>query len=338
MYKFTAILMCSVVVLCGCSTTHERYVAEEQGQGTLRATFDKKMETPAAQWEYARTTQNNGWLRKADRRMLYLVRRWPNSQEAPWAARARADLLFAQGELTPAFEAYQFLIDNYSSRMANYDDVLESQFEIASQVMNQRRMRWLFGGFRAPEYAIGYFEAIIRNGPQWERAAEAQFLIGRCYQENDEYEMAISAFGLMGYRYPASRFAEEAAWQQIVNLGALREEYPNSPEMKERLLTATTVFISTFPSSKHYAQIREMRNELYGTKAGDMFDLGSFYANVPKKPTATIIYDKALIEEYPKSSLVPQAEERISTMEELLARPEEETVPLAPRSKPLPFG
>ncbi len=314
------------------------YVLEEQGQGTWRAVFDRKKDTSAEQWEYARATQNKGWLRKADRRMLYLVRRWPNSKEAPWAARARADMLLARGKLDDAFEAYQFLIDNYSSRMADYDSVLESQFEIASRIMNRRRMRWIFGGYRAPEYAVDYFESIIKNGPKWSRAAEAQYMIGQCHQENDDYELAIAAYGLLGYRYPDSRFAEAAAWRQIECLKALQMEYPHSPEMLERLLTATTVFLSTFPSSDHQTQVVQMRNGLYEVKAGAVFDMASFYANVPKKPKAAILYDKVLIEEYPKSKLVPRAEERMTDLEELLGKPEEEKAPVAPHSKPLPFG
>ena len=304
----------------------------------MRTTFDKKKETSAEQWSYARETQNKGWLKKADRRMLYLVRRWPNSQEAPWAARARADMLLARGKVEKAFEAYQFLIDNYSSRMRDYDGVLESQLEIAMKIMKRRHMRILFGGYLAPEYAIDYLEDVIRNGPQWSRAPEAQFLIGQCNQSTDDYELAIAAYGLLGYRYPESSYAEEGAWQQIVCFGKLREEYPHSPDILDRTLTTTTVFLSTYPGSEYKNQIIQMRNDLYETKAGMVFDEAAFYAKVPKEPSAAILYYKSLIEEYPKSKLVPQAEQRIADLEALMARPEEDRTAIAPRSKPLPFG
>ena len=169
------------------------YVVEEQGRGSFRSLFDKRKATPAEQWEYARDTQNKGRLKKADRRMLYLVRRWPNSKEAPWAQRARADMLYSRGKSKEAFAEYQYLIDNYSSRMRDYDSVLESQFSIALDIMNRKRMRWFFGGYRAPEYSVGYFEDVIRNGPQWAKAPEAQFLIGKAYKESGNLELAISA-------------------------------------------------------------------------------------------------------------------------------------------------
>jgi outer membrane protein assembly factor BamD (BamD/ComL family) len=324
-------------LLCGCASRKGDYVVEEQGRSTLRASFDKKMETPADQWAYARETQNKGRLKKAERRMLYLVRRWPNSREAPWAARAHADMLLKRGKGEKAFDAYQFLIDNYSSRMRDYDSVLEAQLQIAMKIMKRRHMRFLFGGYRAPEYAIEYYEKIIRNGPQWGHAPEAQFLIGQCYQNSKDFEMAIAAYGLLGYRYPDSAYAEEGAWQQIVCLRELRRKYPQSPEILDRTLTTTTVFLSTYPNSSYKNQIIRMRNGLYEIKAGRIFDEAAFYAKVPKEPKAAILYYKALIEEYPKSKLVPSAEQRIADLEELMARPKETRTAIVPRSKPLPF-
>lgn len=335
--RFPALIVAALVV-SGCATTSERYVVTEQGRGTWRTLFDRKMDTPAEQWEYARSKQRNGSLRKADRLMLYLVRRWPSSKEAPRAARARADILYARDKLEDAFAAYQFLIDEYSSRMRDYDSVLEYQFKIARSIMDRRRMRWLFGGYRAPEYAVEYFETVIRNGPQWARAPEAQFLIGQCHQEAHEIELAIAAYGLLGYRYPESTFAEEAAWQQIICLKKLSDDFPNSSSVRDRMLTATTVFISTFPNSDYRHQVIGLRNWLYEVMASGVHEQASFYAEVAKKPGAAILYDQALIEEYPKSRLVPAAEKRVSELEALLNTPEEPEQPAPLRSKPLPFG
>lgn len=322
---FLSILAVSLLVSAGRCRADDTiaYAVEEEGRRTLSATFDERMPTSAEQWEYARETQNQGWLKKADRRMLYLVRRWPNSQEAPWAQRARADMFYARGKLKTAFKEYQYLIDNYSSRMRDYDSVLESQFEIAVHVMNQRRMRWLFGGYRAPEYAVDYFEDVIRNGPQWARAPEAQFLIGQCHKEADDLEMAIAAYGVMGYRYPDSTFSEEAAWQQINCLEKLRRQYPQNLDILDRTLTATTVFLTTYPKSENKGRIIQLRNGLYEVKAGRIFDQAEFYAKVPKKPEAAIIYYEQLIEEYPKSRLVPDAQRRITEVRQLMVTPYE---------------
>jgi TolA-binding protein len=337
--KHYFMLALPAVLMVGCVSTapDEAYVVEEQGRMTWRTIFDRREDTPADQWDYAQAVRNKGRLKKAERLMLYLHRRWPNSLQAPRAARARADILYTRGEYKDAFEAYQYLIDNYPGRMRDYDGALQSQFEIAVDIMNRRRMRWLFGGYRAPEYAVDYFETVIRNGPQWERAPEAQFLIGKCRQEAEEYELAISAYGVLGYRYPDSTFAEEAAWQQIRCLAELRREYPDSPDILDRILTSTTVYLSTYPQSERRDDIIQLRNRLYEIKAGKVFDEAAFYAKVPKEPEAAILYYELMIAEYPKSRLVPRAEERIAELKRLMAMPVQARTPTAPRSRPLPF-
>ncbi|QBG46619.1 outer membrane protein assembly factor BamD [Verrucomicrobia bacterium S94] len=313
------------------------YWVEDQGQFTWRSAFDKKMDNPAAQWKLASETREKGQLKKAERRMMYLYRRWPNSKEAPWAARARADMLFERKEWKAAFEAYQYLIDNYSGQMEHYDSALEAQYEIAVKIMNRRRLRWIFGGYRAPEYAVEYFEKVVRNGPQWSRAPEAQFMVGKCNQDSKEYEQAISAYEVLGYRYPDSSLAEEAAWQQIECYRKLRKDYPAAPEILDRMLTATTVFLSTYPKSEYRTEIIKLRNKLYEVKAQQVFNEAEFYAQVPKEPEAAIIYYEKMIAEYPKSKLVPKAYKRIEELKKILAMPAKARTPEAPRSRPIPF-
>jgi outer membrane protein assembly factor BamD (BamD/ComL family) len=341
--KYLPIFLVASFCFCALSVFAKKdapYVVEEKGRSTFRVLFDQKLPTSTEQWEYARETQNKGRLKKADRRMVYLVRRWPNSIEAPWAQRARADMLYARKKLPEAFAQYQYLIDNYSSRMKDYSSVLESQFNIAVDVMNRKRMRWFFGGYRAPEYAVSYFEDVIRNGPQWPRAAEAQFLIGQAYQESDDLELAISAYSVVGYRYPESSFSEEALWQQIDCLVALHNEYPNSRDFLDRVLTSTTVFLVTYPTSARKNEIILMRNRLYEVKAQKAFDEAEFYVKIPKKPRSAIIYFKKMIEEFPKSQLVPVAQKRIVELEARMiiptlqpARAQEATQPDLPTEK-----
>lgn len=320
MRNLSYLLMCFLVgvtttFLSGCASTRKAYIVVEEGSGSLRSTFDKKMATSEEQWEYARLTRESGALRKAERRMLYLMRRWPSSKEAPQATRAQADILFERGREEKAFDVYQFLIDNYSGRMTGYNEVLEKQFIIAKNIMERRRFRWIFGGYTTPEESIKYFETMIRNGPQSKHAAEAQFLIGQCYQSEKEYELAIVSYQILGYRYPDSTYAEEASWQQVQCLLLLHQKYPRNPELRERLLTTTNVFNVLFPNSKYADPIREARNQLYETNAQAVFDVGKFYADIAKKPQSAILYDEVLKNEYPMSQLIPEAQERISRME-----------------------
>ena len=70
-----------------------------------------------------------------------------------------------------------------------------------------------------------------------------------------------------------------------------------------------------------------MRNRLYEVKAKKAFDEAEFYVKVPRKPRSAIIYFQKMIEEFPKSKLVPAAENRIAELEARMIIPTVKPVP-----------
>ena len=282
----------------------------------MRFLFVKTLDTPAEQWRLAQQTRHKKKLKKANKQLDYLIFTWPNSVEAPLAQRARADIFYAREEYEEAFDAYQYLIDNYPSKIKDYNLVLENQLAISVAIMNTKRMRWFFGGYRSPTRAVEQFEQVIRNGAQWEKAPQAQFLIGTAYEKEKEFELAIAAYSILGFRYPKSSFAEEAAWRKIKCLETLQKDYENSPGILDRYLTATTYYLVTYNRGKHHNEVRKLRNILYETKAKKAFEKAYFYANKadPRQPKAGILYYKKMIAEYPKSKLVPKAQENMEKL------------------------
>ena len=301
------------------------HLYQEEERSSFRFLWTKKMPTPAQQWAMAMKFHKQKKLKKTQKQLEYLVFRWPHSKEAPLAQRVIADILYANGALKDAFDAYQYLIDNYSSRMKDYNSVLNNQFDIALKIMKKRRMTWMFGGYTTPERAVKLFEQIIRNGAQWEKAPEAQFLIGKAQEEDHEYELAIVAYSTLTFRYPSSEFAEEATWRKIKCLQALHKKYENSPEILDRYLVATTYYLLTYNKGKYNNDVRLLRNELYEIKAKSVFSKANFYAKKadPRQPKAAILYYKKMLDEYPKSKLVPLAKERIAQLEIKIKKREE---------------
>lgn len=314
------VLFCMLLGVLPVLANNQAYVVEDKGRFVMRTLLDRKEDSAQEQMAYATKLRETGHLRKAGRAYYYLVRHWPNSDEAPISQRARADIFMERNNLKDAFKAYQYLIDNYAGRMKDYHEVIEKQFEIADTLMNRRRMRWIFGGFRSPEYAVEYFEDVISNAPQSYRAAEAQYKIGEAHMEADELEEAIMAFGELGYRYPNSEFAELAHWKKIVCYESLYKDMPYSLDVLDEMLTASTVFLTTYPKSEYREQVIELRNRLYEVKAKRAFDEAAFYQKVPKKMDAAKLCFEQMIEEYPKSKLVPEAQERIAELERLIEK------------------
>jgi len=227
-----------------------------------------------------------------------------------------ADLYFAEGDDQKAFDTYQELIDEYYTGIRNYDAVLERQFAIAEREMKRKRMRWLFGGYTAPEKAITYFESILRNAPQWERSAEVQYLIGDAYCRNGEEELAIVACATVEYRYPDSPFAEKAALTKIECLKKLVRAVPYSVDIREQAQLSVRLFEALYPQSEHLADVAAFGAELDEQAARNTYETGEFYERVLRPPatdSAKIYYEKT-IAQFGGTEWAVKSAERLSVL------------------------
>jgi TolA-binding protein len=290
------------------------YVDAEEGERGLGSLFSGMGDSSAEQWVRAQEKLADKKWRSAGKLLRALYLRWPNSVEAPEAVMAHAGALMERKEWRSAFTIYQFAVDNYANRLTDYDAVLAGQYRAAQEVMEARRLPFLFGGYRTPEMAIPLFEAVILNGPQWEGAPEALMMVGRCNQNSDAFEEAIVAYAELMLRYPEHALAEDAALGRIACLRMLREKFPSSPEILERILTATTVYLSRFPESERRGDIILLRNELYEFQADELFEQGRFYERVARNEVAALRTYMSVLEQYPKSQVVSRAEEQIERL------------------------
>lgn len=271
--------------------------------------------SPAAQLSHAERLMNDNQLRKAGRAFRSLVITWPGSVEAPLAQWYYARTLDKRGKIREAFDEYQILMENYSGRFANYDEVLARQFEIAKTVMNTRKGRVLFlPGFEAPERAIPLFEKIIQNGPRSPHAAEAQFLIGQAYENSFQYELAVVAYIATLHRYPNSPFAEGAAFGRARSLYAISKDYPNDQRALAEAWAGLMVFIRAFPNSDYRNEALDMRGVLLERKAQAAFDIADYYDRIAKRPDAALESYQDFIRQFPDSTLTARARERITQL------------------------
>lgn len=240
---------------------------------------------------------------------------YPNSNLASYTIQQHAKSLIAMEKWNEAFDVYQYCIDNYPNQIDNYNQLLNEQYNIATNVMNEKRLTLFSGGYSTPDLAIPLFEKIINNGPQWNKKPEVLFLIGKCNFDVKKYEEAIEVFKKIINLYPENELAEQSSWYQIESLKILYNKYPSSPEIQNKLLTATTIYLTIFPKSQRKNDIIVVRNNLYESKANKIFEQGNFYERVSKNDAAAIISYKLLIEKFPKSKLVNKARDRISYLE-----------------------
>jgi len=293
-------------------------VNEENNRGNYAYLnpFSKKPATPQAHWATAQSLLENGKTSAGRKQLEVFVKRWPNDPKAAAAQKAVGDLYFVQGKNKKAFDAYETLIRKYYTGIRNYDAVLENQLAIADAEMERKRMRWLFGGYTAPERAIPYLESIVRNAPQWARAPEMQYRIGETHQKNENYEMAIVAYTTVEYRYPDNPVAEKASFEKIRCLRELVRETPEVLELREQAQLAAALFQSLYPDSEHHAEVETFGRALSNNSARAMYEIAAFYERVPRPPrndSARIYYEK-VIEQYGGTEYAALAAERLSVL------------------------
>ena len=291
------------------------YVESMESERPIQLLGPRK-DAPAEQLAYALKTEEKGKLRAACRRYEALINRWPDAMEAATAQHRLAQCLQKRGKDKAAFEAYEELLKTHPQR-APYDQVLTSMFDIASRVMDERKMAW-FGlpGFQSPAHAVPYFQSILKYGPHWERAPEAQYLIGRAYEIEEQYADAAPAYEAVQFRYPDSARAEAAACRRARCLAALSDRSPNNERSLLDAWTAVVLFEQHFPNSDFSPTIEALRDRLLRRRTEHAWEKAQFYDRIARRPTAAKKAYEQFVREFPGSVWTPSAQKRIEELSE----------------------
>ena len=311
-----SVLLCGLTVflLFSMSVEASRPVHEEAREPGWFRLLRPRMDDPAAQLAYADELREVGRRRGAQRQYRALVRYWPGTREAAQAQYAYAKLLEERSRRSRALDEYANLLEDYTG-MIPHQDVRERLFDMGTTTMDERRAQFLFfPGFHAPERAIPYFEAVVKHGPQWKRAPEAQYHIGRIKEKNRRYEEAVFAYDRVGARYPRSPFAEDAAFGRARVLYRLSREAPNHLDGAETALHALASFLRSYPESEHAGQAREYMRTVYGEMARLNYERARYYDRIARRPRAAITTYERFLKEYPDSEWADQARERLDQL------------------------
>ncbi|HMP74048.1 MAG TPA: outer membrane protein assembly factor BamD [Kiritimatiellia bacterium] len=271
-------------------------------------------DNPDDQLDHANQLRERGRIRKARRQFNALATTWPGTPQAAAALYAKARIEEDRGNPQAAFDAYQRLMENYAGRIP-YHEILNRQFELAREVMDKRRAQFLFlPGFQAPERAIPLLENVIRNGPRSPHAAEAQYLIGRAYEESNDYELAIVAYLVVQHRHPASPFAEKAAFARTRTLQKLSSSQPNDNRTLNEAVAAANLFLNAYPRSEYRDDVLNIRNSLVHRQARNAFDIARFYDRHTRRPAAALANYQEFLRQFPTSSYAPKAQQRVTEL------------------------
>jgi outer membrane protein assembly factor BamD (BamD/ComL family) len=271
--------------------------------------------TPAEQLARADKQYQDGKLKKAGKSYRALVKRWPRSPEAVKAQASYASVLVSRGKIRKAFESYQELVENYAGSFP-YEKVLAQQLQIAHVVATKKKGKFLFfPGLKDPETAIEMYEKIVKNGPQWEFAPQAQMRVGRIQEEIKEFDSAIASYLQTMIRYPGSPFAEEAAFGRIRCLAALSDVNENDLEVAEDGAFAIGNFNTKYPDSRFSDDVERIRFHLERRRAHAAYKIAYFYDKTARKPKAALQEYQKMVEKFKSSEWTDLAKQRIDQLQ-----------------------
>lgn len=316
-------LIAALVIGAG-ARAGERPVVDEGAEERFWFSWFRTIpETAAEQFARARNWEKEGRMRRARRGYRYLVERWPAASEASEAQYRYASLLQAQGRMEAAFEAYRQLLERYPHEVP-YDTLMERQYRIALDIMRQKRMRFLFGGYRMPEAALPMFRWIAEQAPGSDLAVNARMKIGNIYEQQNDSSKAIDAYTQVLQLFPDTPQAIEAAIRRALCLDKESRRTPNDAKRLEEAASALRYAERRATNPEQKADLTRRLAEVQKRRARRLFERGRYYEENERDPTAAAIEYRAILREFPEvEPWSGKARKRLSHLETDLSRQEE---------------
>jgi len=273
------------------------------------------------QFEIAQAYEQAGELGRALGAYRSLVRRFPQTLEAPKAQYKMGFLLERNGDFQAAFKAYEDLIQNYP-RSQDFENAIESMFRIATLYLDGEKIRLLgIPIWASMERARKMYAAVIAAAPFGKFSPLAQFNIGQALERQQKYAEAVEAYQKVVQKYPLNDIADDAqfqigyAWMQISREG-LYDQMATA-----RAIEAFDDFLFRYPNSEKVPQAQNNIDLLLGRLKQSAFEIARFYDKKGDK-TAAIIYYNAVLGADSDSEESQYAIRRIEELEATMS-PEE---------------
>lgn len=270
----------------------------------------------AEQLAYAQQLESEGKTGKAEDAYLALVRAWHDSAEAPAAQLGYAKRLEGRGKYDVAFQEYQYLVHHFAGSFP-YEEVLDHQFRIALQIMNERHMTLgIFQGFRSPEAALPLLEQIVANAPAWERTPEARFHIGLIHEEEGDHQEAIRAYEAIQQRHPRSSYVLQAAYRRAYCLYREAEDNARDERRCRNALSALASFAAAYPENEHTAEAKQCLKEMRDRLADLYYERAVFYDEKEHRPDSAIVAYTDFVKKFPTAPQAGKVRERLEALKE----------------------
>lgn len=269
-------------------------------------------QTAASYFAEAKRQQAAGKTKAAIKVYQIVADKYPLSAQAPEARYQEATLLYSQGELLDSFDTYQKFIDKYNSSSL-YSSAIKKQSEVALAAANGD-IQHRFAGLKSRLAGRSVEAMLVKvrdNAPYSTQAPQAQFAIGKVWQDRGETNKAIAGYKGVQERYPSSSLAPEALYRT----GTIQmDQAAKGNRNKASLDSARNILLDLqqqYPSHPRAKDAKAKLAELSKSDVQRSFDIAEFYQAKGQNASAAFYY-REVIKMSSAGSLREKAQQRLT--------------------------
>ncbi|MBL7081141.1 MAG: outer membrane protein assembly factor BamD [Candidatus Omnitrophica bacterium] len=270
--------------------------------------------TPGEQLDAALSLYEEDRIKEARHEFNRLLKHYPKSREAAEAQYYLGAIEEKSSRLYEAYLAYQKVIDKYpfSSRIK---EIIEKEFEIAEKFMQGEKRKALGVALPVENPAIEIFRQVIDNSTYGPRAAEAQYKLGLILKSLDRLLEAEEEFDKVIKNYPQSEWIAAAEFQIASCRGSISPSPDYDQEATREAKKKFEEFVLAHPDAAISRQAEKSIQELKEREAQSHYDIAVFYEKQEAYKAAKLYYD-TVIKDYPGSSWADKALSKLQAMEQ----------------------
>lgn len=326
MYRISRITLLFLILGLGAESLEAQWWRDPFGVAQRRADREEAVRGAATEAEeqrarelFAEATEEleRGQLLASRRKFNEVAQRYRRTEVAPDALLRVAQIYRKQHRFNRAFDTSQRVIRRYPD-YPNFDEVIRTQFEIATSVMEGQRGRFLrvIPTFRNITRSRRYFEVMIRNAPFSDYAPMALMNIAMVSHQKGEQEYAVDALDRLINFYSNSLFAPDAYFL----LGEIFADMVDGPEYDqnstEQAISYFQDFLILFPDHHRVEDAETGLREMQEIMAESKFLLGDYFYRYRGNTTAALVYYNETITVAPNSRAAADARQRIERIRE----------------------
>lgn len=272
--------------------------------------------TPYLQYREAQKYFDKKQYKAALQKFKKLIVNYPDAFEAAESQFFIGKCLEELKQPYQAFLEYKKVLASYPNSQ-RINEVIECQYKIGEYFLNREPKRWL--GVSMYDFvehpAIDIFKTIVDKVPYSEYAAVAQYKLGVLLMDIVRFEEAREAFQKVIDSYPDSEWALPSRYQLAI---ATAKAFPGVGYDSSAVEEATRrldEFIKTHPEAKIVSAATDKLKELRNKEAEKKIDIAQFYEKQKKYKSAKVYYE-SIVNDYPDSDYVSEAQKKIEELEE----------------------